>query len=1083
MFPSNILTRPGRSLRASARTLTPEGPRHHSLLVLFVLVLGLCLTVTTLHACVGADGGRPTTRSVPSLRAAPVAPGRQPTAALAGGAGEPTLVILCQFSDWAGSTTQAGWDSTMFGPYAVGARSHRDYYREVSYYLAGVRGLDLPPAAETSAPDNNGVVGWYDLSWLDTKTMITHTTHPCTVYGSGWEGTASQWIARAAVNAADADVNFAAFDVSGDGVISSNELHITIILAGYEASYGNNPPPDTWRHHWSVGGVPPGVMADGVTLFSSPGGGYSMLGELDPGGSMIQLGLICHETGHDLGLPDLYDPSERSEGIGEWGLMGSGDWCATAVLADCPSHLDAWCKTRLGWIVPTVVVADQLGVNIPQVETNPVAYKLWSRGTPGLEYFLVENRQRVGYDAGLVRKEAADGLLVWHVNETKYGTGDNEDENEKLLDLECADGLAGHVQNADDLDAKLNRGDSKDPWYLNNDTDFYTSSSPDNQDYRKPDNFNTSVEVRNVSASGTPMTADLKVGTNTFLGSRTYTANGQLFQVWLAAAANTMNVYYLGYDCCGNTSVYEDNGAGKWVLVNTWNFNVPRHVSFVSGQEVRHQAGATTGKFRLASYSLCGSGCDAVGDAGYDVDAYDSGGPGGGSSIPNISVYPGWNAGFRDGLASEFGNIVSSSWSFTPDVIGTVLDQFPRRAGTSGVVSLHLTSQHTPGVYWEGTRLEFVVAQVTRTGTLTVSCPSAQYPSRTVNVTAPGYYSVDLGWIHPTPPGAPLEMTLSVAAGPGGADFAWDWLDFGTTVAPIRLLLPEDGALTRSGAPAFDWTDLLNATYYEIQADDDPDFLTPVVNDLVTTSTHTPPGPVADGFYYWRVRGEVPGVGPSDWAGPWRLRIDTQPPEFAGTTIWTDTGLPGPYPVTSTVTDLGAQVDSASLYYRYNGGPWERLTMHLGGGGGGTLHEEEIPPAPNGATIDYYLSAVDFAGNTGTDPGGAPGAFYTFHRTAGVDPGLELPHSVMLAQSRPNPFARTATIRYGLPREMTVSLDVYDLSGRRVANLASGRQPEGYHTVVWDGRSASGERVPSGVYLYRLKTGDVVLRRKLMFMH
>jgi hypothetical protein len=201
-------------------------------------------------------------------------------------------------------------------------------------------------------------------------------------------------------------------------------------------------------------------------------------------------------------------------------------------------------------------------------------------------------------------------------------------------------------------------------------------------------------------------------------------------------------------------------------------------------------------------------------------------------------------------------------------------------------------------------------------------------------------------------------------------------------VAPIRLLAPADGLISRAGSPAFDWTDLLHAFTYEFQLDDDPGFLTPELAVTTAPSTYTPPSPVADGFYYWRVRGQVPGIGTSDWSGPWRIRIDTQSPEFAGTTNWTDTGLPGPYPVTSTVTDAGAQVDSVSLYYRFNGGTWGRLTMGLGGGGGGgAVCEEEIPPAPGGATIDYYLGACDFAGNAGTDPGGAPGAFYTFRRT------------------------------------------------------------------------------------------------------
>jgi M6 family metalloprotease-like protein len=1081
MLPNTILTRPERSGPASARDFTREGTRHHSILVLLILILGLCFSVTTLQACTGANGAQ-AHPSQPSLRAAPILiTGDLKAAGVAAAQTEPTLVILCKFSDQDSTTSRGAWDAPIFGPYVVGGRSMRDYFHEVSYYQAGVRGLDLPPAAETCGPNNDGIAGWYDLVWTDPDSGQTYSKHPDHVYGPGWEETAaSHYIAAAALQAADADVNFAAFDINGPlGCISANELHIIIVLAGYEGSYGNTPSPDTWRHHWFLN---PGIILDGVKLLDKNcGGGYSMVGELDSSLAMTQYGLICHEMGHDLGLPDLYDPTKRSEGIGEWGLMGSGDWCNTASPGDCPVHLDPWSKNKLGWLPYTVVPAgDLMAATIPQVETWPTnVYQLWSRGNPAMEYFLVENRQRTGYDQSLVRKEPADGLIIWHVNYAKHDNGDNRDENEKLLDVECADGLAGHIMNADDLDAKVNRGDSKDPWYLNNDADFYTSSAPDNRDYRKPDNFNTSVEVRNVSASGNPMTADLKVGKTSYLASQTYTANGQTGSFNLLNAANTLRAYYLGYDCCGNTYVYEKNALNAWVLVNTWNFNVPRHASFVSGQEIRQQAAAFTGQFRLTSYSLCGSGCDP-GDAGYDVDVYDNG-AGGGSSPGNGLVYPGWNAGFRDGSFGEFGSLVSPSWTFNPDNVGVPLTQFPRRAGTSGVQSLRLVSQHLPNVYWESTRLQFTVLSVTRSGALTVTCPAAQYPTRTVNITGPGEYLVDLGWIRPMPPGM-LEMTLSVAGGPSGADFAWDWLNFGTAVTPIRNLSEPDGGIVATGTPVFDWTDLLPTASYEFQLDDDPDFLTPELVAIMAPSTYTPPGPVADGFYYWRVRGEVPGVGPSDWSSPWRLRIDTQPPEFAGTTNWTDTGLPGPYPVTSAITDLGAQVDSVSLYYRFNGGTWGRLTMHLGGGGGGALYAEEIPLAPAGATIDYYLGACDFAGNAGTDPGGAPGAFYTFRRTTGVEPGLDKPRTVMLAQNRPNPFARTAAIRYGLPREMTVSLDVYDLSGRRVANLASGRQPEGFHTVVWDGRSASGERVPSGVYLYRLKAGDLVLKRKMLFM-
>ena len=1082
MLPHGIRPQPARGAHAPAPVSRRNGIRYLSLLTLLTLTLALGLRIAPVHACTGSDGTRSGIRSVPTLRAAPVL-GAEGIAAFKS---EPTLVILCMFSDRDSTTNRLNWDAPMFGPYIIGGRSQRDYYREVSYYVPGLQGLDLPPAAETCPPDNDGIAGWYSLSWTDPGTGLNYTTHPDKAVGGNWENTSvSQGIAAAAIAAADADVNFAAFDQPPqDGNITAAELHVIIILAGYEDTYAGAGVPATSRHHWSVpGGV---VTQDGVTiLWGGQGGGYSMVGELDASGSMTEYGLICHEMGHDLGLPDLYDttkPSPNSEGIGEWGLMGSGDWCNTATLGDCPVHLDPWCKSWLGWLNPIVVgPGDWLNANIPQVETNQIVYKLWSQGNPANEFFLVENRQRVGYDRGLVRKEAADGLVIWHVNYTREAWG-NRDETLKFIDVECADGQAGHIVDADHLDAMTNRGCSKDPWYQGTDTDFYTSSSPDNRDYRGPNNFNTSVEVRNISASGNPMTADLKVGKSTYIGSKTFTANGQNGQFGMLAAANSMRVYYLGWNCCGNTDVYEQNNLGQWVLVNTWDYNVPRHDSFVSGQEVRQQAGQWTGIFRLTSYSLCGTGCDDALDAGYDVDVYDNG-AGGGSSPGNGLVYPGWGIGFRDGLSAEFGSIGGTNWTFSPDALGLALTQFPRRAGLSGVQSQLLIFQELPNVHWERMRLQFTVTDVMRPGPLTITCPYAQYPTRMVSVTGPGYYEVELGWVHPPGPyPTSVEMVLSTGSSPSGADFAWDWLNFGTLVAPIDLVTPSDGLVTSNNRPPFDWTDLYSATSYQLQADQHADFLTPDISTTTTSSTYTPSSPLGDGYYYWRARGSTTFGGWSDWTGPWRLRIDTQPPQYAGTTIWPDTSFSGPYPVRSTVWDTGSRVDSVSLFYRFNGAGWTRQTM-AASGSVDSVYNGVIAAAQLGDVIDYYLSGCDFAGNVATDPVGAPGSYYTFQRRlVGVEPGLN-PRAVVLMQNQPNPFVRSTAIRYGLPKECVVSLDVYDTHGRRIRTLASGRQTPGYWTVSWDGRGESGQRVSSGIYFYRLKAGEIVLKRRMLLVH
>jgi hypothetical protein len=87
--------------------------------------------------------------------------------------------------------------------------------------------------------------------------------------------------------------------------------------------------------------------------------------------------------------------------------------------------------------------------------------------------------------------------------------------------------------------------------------------------------------------------------------------------------------------------------------------------------------------------------------------------------------------------------------------------------------------------------------------------------------------------------------------------------------------------------------------------------------------------------------------------------------------------------------------------------------------------------------------------------------------------------SFALHQNYPNPFNPSTTIRYDLRERAQVSLVIYDLLGREVRQLVNSVQESGYKTIIWDGKDAQGQRVPAGVYLYRLKAGDFVQTRKL----
>jgi len=104
----------------------------------------------------------------------------------------------------------------------------------------------------------------------------------------------------------------------------------------------------------------------------------------------------------------------------------------------------------------------------------------------------------------------------------------------------------------------------------------------------------------------------------------------------------------------------------------------------------------------------------------------------------------------------------------------------------------------------------------------------------------------------------------------------------------------------------------------------------------------------------------------------------------------------------------------------------------------------------------------------------------------------QVPVGFALEQNYPNPFwseatSRSAgnpatTIRYQLPKTTQVVLKIYNTFGQEVRTLVNARQPAGVNAVVWDGRDEFGKEVSSGIYIYRLQTGESIQSRKLSFV-
>ncbi|RMI20803.1 MAG: T9SS C-terminal target domain-containing protein [Calditrichaeota bacterium] len=93
-----------------------------------------------------------------------------------------------------------------------------------------------------------------------------------------------------------------------------------------------------------------------------------------------------------------------------------------------------------------------------------------------------------------------------------------------------------------------------------------------------------------------------------------------------------------------------------------------------------------------------------------------------------------------------------------------------------------------------------------------------------------------------------------------------------------------------------------------------------------------------------------------------------------------------------------------------------------------------------------------------------------------------LPETVVLMPNYPNPFNPVTNVEFGLRNAEWVTLRIYDLLGREVKTLVSERFPAGYHTVQWDGTDNHGQRVASGVYIYRLQVNGVVKSRKMVLL-
>ncbi len=228
-------------------------------------------------------------------------------------------------------------------------------------------------------------------------------------------GSGAQNLARDLIELADKDIDFSKFDGNADGSVDC----FIIIHSGQGAetlpySYDDSRCCDIWSHAFYTyintqegKTIRGGVVAAGIS-------------EIFPRGNM---GLIAHEFGHLLGLPDLYDSGYsgggvQSCGVGPYSLMGYGLYKGNP-LGTLPANLSPWEKIYLGWAFPKLVTSDFCeAISSTSYSKSFIKIQAYG-GASQSEYFLVEFRKRELFEGDF----PSEGVIIWHIDENVVNSG------------------------------------------------------------------------------------------------------------------------------------------------------------------------------------------------------------------------------------------------------------------------------------------------------------------------------------------------------------------------------------------------------------------------------------------------------------------------------------------------------------------------------------------------------------------------------------------------------------------------------------------------------------------------------------
>lgn len=203
------------------------------------------------------------------------------------------------------------------------------------------------------------------------------------------------------------DIEWSRYDWNGDGYVNQ----LLIVYAGKGMNDGGDGN-TIWPHQWWMSehlkDSEPDVYCEPIEV-SCDDKDYLVdcyCTVQEEGVTSASFGTICHEYSHCFGFPDFYNGSTKY--VGSWDLMDYGNYNGGGY---CPVGYSAHERWIMGWLTPTELSTTTTITNMPTLSDEPQAYLIRNDGHQD-EYYIIENRQQIGWDAGL----PGSGIIIFHVD-------------------------------------------------------------------------------------------------------------------------------------------------------------------------------------------------------------------------------------------------------------------------------------------------------------------------------------------------------------------------------------------------------------------------------------------------------------------------------------------------------------------------------------------------------------------------------------------------------------------------------------------------------------------------------------------